>query len=333
MTEGHVPDFGQLTMTEIVRLQGLLQQELTRRFERQVVLVFSDIVDSTPYCARYGDAAGRQMQQLHIDLLEQCIGRFQGRVVDVAGDGAFLVFSAAEAAVQSMVAVQGLVSQANLVRASAHQLRLRVGLHWGPVLTDGAIVSGDSVNLCARIAASAAIGEIRLTRAAFQQLGSAERMQCRALGAVQLKGVNDAIEVLAYDWRDRSRFPTQLRIAETDEVIVLPDRDLITFGRLREYEGLAANDVVLTHPDPLRARQISRWHFELRRSVDGLCLRSLSDTGTAVNGEPAPKGQDISIKPDDRIRLADALTLVVLHPASAGTDDASRTMLFPDDAA
>jgi len=214
MTEGHVPDFGQLTMTEIVRLQGLLQQELTRRFERQVLLVFSDIVDSTPYCARYGDAAGRQMQQLHIDLLEQCIGRFQGRVVDVAGDGAFLVFSAAEAAVQSMVAVQGLVSQANLVRASAHQLRLRVGLHWGPVLTDGAIVSGDSVNLCARIAASAAIGEIRLTRAAFQQLGSAERMQCRALGAVQLKGVNDAIEVLAYDWRDRSRFPTQLRIVD-----------------------------------------------------------------------------------------------------------------------
>ncbi len=333
MTEGRVPDFGQLTMTEIVRLQSLLQEELTRRFERQKLLVFSDIVDSTPYCARFGDAAGRQMQQLHFDLLEQGIARFEGRIVDVAGDGAFLVFADSESAARGLVAVQDLVSQANLSRASAHQLRLRMGVHWGSVLTDESVVSGDSVNLCARVAASAMVGEIRLTRAVFQQLGSAARMQCRALGTVELKGVSGPIELLAYDWRDRSQFPTQLRVDETDEVIDLPNLDIISFGRLREHEGFVANDVVLTHPDPLRARQISRWHFELRRNANGLCLRSLSDTVTEVNGKPASKGQDVSIKPDDRIRLAGALTLVVLPPSGLGSDDASRTMLFPDNIA
>lgn len=341
MTDIRAPDPGQLSrlsMTEIVRLQSLLQQELTRRFERRMLLVFSDIVGSTPYCARFGDAAGRQMQQLHFDLLEQAAGPFRGRIVDTAGDGAFLVFADAQAAMQGVVAVQRLVSQANLSRAHAHQLQLRVGLHWGAVLTDGAAVSGDAVNLCARVAASAVAGEIRLTREVFQELGSAGRMQCRALGTVELKGVSGPIEVLALDWRDRSQFPTQLRIEETGEVIDLPLLDIITFGRLREHEGMPANDVVLAHPEPLLARHISRWHFELRRGADGFCMRSLSDTVTEVNGRPAPKGQDVPVKPGDRIRLADALTLLALQPPALGAEDAGLTMVrrvsgaAPDDA-
>jgi class 3 adenylate cyclase len=342
MTDIRVPGPGQLSrlsMTEIVRLQSLLQQELTRRFERRMLLVFSDIVGSTPYCARFGDAAGRQMQQLHFDLLEQAAGPFRGRIVDTAGDGAFLVFADAQAAMQGVVAVQRLVSQANLSRAHAHQLQLRVGLHWGAVLTDGAAVSGDAVNLCARVAASAVAGEIRLTREVFQELGSAGRMQCRALGTVELKGVSGRIEVLALDWRDRSQFPTQLRIEETGEVIDLPLLDIITFGRLREHEGMPANDVVLAHPEPLLARHISRWHFELRRGADGFCMRSLSDTVTEVNGRPAPKGHDVPVKPGDRIRLADALTLLALQPPALGAEDAGLTMVrrasgaAPDDAA
>jgi hypothetical protein len=38
-------DFSTLGMTEIIRLQNTLQQELIRRFERRAALVFSDIAD------------------------------------------------------------------------------------------------------------------------------------------------------------------------------------------------------------------------------------------------------------------------------------------------
>ena len=320
-------DLSQLSMTEIIRYQGLLQQELTRRFERQMVLVFSDIVGSTPYFARFGDAAGRQLQQLHYDLLLQGITPHGGRVVDTAGDGAFIVFDNATAAVQGVVAVQRAVSQANLGRSRPHQLQLRMGLHWGPVLTDGTTVSGDSVNLCARVASSSEIGEIRLTRELFHELGSAARVLCQPVGAVELKGVTRAVEVLRLEWRDRSQFPTQLRLEPSGEVIDLPAQDIISFGRLREHEGAPANDVVLTHPDPQMARHISRWHFELRRGPQGYCLRSLSDTVTEVNGTPAPKGQDVLVKPGARIQLAGALGLVLLPPATTTSDDDARTMI------
>ncbi len=333
MKDSHVPDFGpldKLSMTEIVRLQNLLQQELTRRFERRMLLLFSDIVGSTPYCARFGDAAGRQMQQLHYDMLEQGTSRFDGRIVDTAGDGAFLVFADAQTALRGVVAVQRLVSDVNLARAHAHQLRLRMGMHWGPVLSDGSAVSGDSVNLCARVVGSAAVGEVRLTREVFQELGSAARMQCHALGVVELKGVARPVELLLLDWRDRSRFPTRFCVEETQQLIELPLLDIITFGRLAEHEGMPANDVVLIHPDPLLARHISRWHFELRRGAEGFCMRGLSDAVTEVNGQPAPKGHDVPIKPGDRIRLAEVLTLVAVQASSDGADDDSATMLRPN---
>src|SRR5438067_13403838 len=100
-------------MAEIIRLQKELQLELTRRFQRQAALEFSDIVGSTEYFARFGDAPGRQLQQLHVDRVGECLGRHQGRLVDTAGDGAFLTFPAADA----LMELQSAVSRANAARS------------------------------------------------------------------------------------------------------------------------------------------------------------------------------------------------------------------------
>ena len=243
-------DFSTLSMTEIIRQQNLLQQELTRRFERRMTLVFSDIVGSTPYFARFGDAAGFQLQQRHMDLLNSCLPAREGRIVDTAGDGAFVAFPTADAATNALIEFQQLISRENATRARDHQLQVRIGVHCGPVLTDGEVFSGDAVNLCARVASSASPGEIRLTREVFQDLALTHRLNCRPLGPVDLKGLSRQIELLNLDWRDHSMFPTLFRIEETGEEVLLPQQDIISFGRLREHEGTLANDVVLTLPDP-----------------------------------------------------------------------------------
>ena len=320
-------DFSTLSMTEIIRLQNLLQQELTRRFERPLAIAFSDIVGSTPYFARFGDAAGRQLQQLHIDLLNECLPRQHGRLVDTAGDGAFLAFPAADAAIVALMEFQNLISRENMQRARDHQLQVRIGVHWGPVLTDGEIVSGDSVNLCARVAASSNIGEIRVTREVFQDLALAHRLNCRPVGPVELKGVSRQVELLAFDWRDHSTFPSMIRIEETNEQITLPQQDIISFGRLREHEGTAANDVVLTLDDPQQARQISRWHFELRRFPDGFRLRPVSEGVTEVDGEPITKGSEVLVKPGAKIRVARVLTLTLASAPRNVQQNADETRL------
>jgi class 3 adenylate cyclase len=319
-------DFAALSMTEIVRLQNQLQQELTRRFERHIALVFSDIVGSTAYFARFGDAAGSQLQQLHFDLLGRCLPDRGGRVVDTSGDGAFVTFPTANAATDALIEFQQLVSRENVSRARDRQLQVRMGIHWGPVLTDGVVFSGDAVNLCSRVAASAGSGEVRITREVFHELAATHRLNCRPLGAFEFKGVSRQVEVFMLDWRDHTQFATHFRIEETGEEITLPQQDLISFGRLAEHEGTVANDIVLSLPDPLQTRQISRWHFELRRFGDGFRVRSVSDGATEVDGAMIAKDQEVMIKPGSKIRVAHILTLAFASPHAhnvAGGSDAT----------
>jgi class 3 adenylate cyclase len=321
-------ELGNLTLTDIIRLQSQLQQELSRRFERPLLMVFSDMVGSTPYFARHGDAMGRQMHQRHFDLLTQGFGPNGGRIVDAVGDGAFCAFPTANSGVRGVIAFHQEMARDNMLRARAHQLSVRIGLHWGSVLTDGVAVTGDAVHVAARVARVSEPGGTCLTRQVFQELDAAQRLMCHALGQRALKGLAQPVELLELDWRDPVAFPRRLLIEETGEWLDLPQQDIVSFGRLFEHEGSRANDIVLVHPEPEHARLISRWHFELRRVADGLRLRPLSDSQTSVDGNRIDKGTDAPVRSGSRIRVADTLTLRMVGSAlDLPDDDDSATMI------
>jgi len=307
-------DPADLSMTEIIRLQTLLSQELARRFEASLALAFSDIVGSTAYFARFGDEAGRQLQQLFFDQLAACVSAYGGRIVDTAGDGAFTCFPSASAATEAMTALLQRLSEENEHRSRDQQLVLRIGLHWGHVLTDGVQVTGDAVNLCARIAASADPGQIRLSRELFQELRAEHRLLCRRVGAVPLKGLSRDFELLCLEWRDPMRFPSVLLIQETGQRIPLAAQDILSLGRLEMMEGMSANDIVLTLPDEEATRRISRWHCELRRRPTGYVLRAVSSQSTIVDGQPVARGEDLPIVPGSVVVLSGVMTLRFFSP-------------------
>jgi class 3 adenylate cyclase len=302
-------DTDSLTLTQIIQLQTELSQALQRRFERRLALGFTDVAGSTEYFARYGDEAGRRLVQRHLDLVSRMVPLAGGRIVDTAGDGAFTCFPNVESARQAMVGLQQSIMKENLHFKREEQLVVRCGIHYGPVLTDGVVVSGDAVNVCARVMASATGGEIRVTRAVFNELSPNNRIPCRDRKMVEMKGISQPVEVLMLDWRDTSQFPASVRVSETGEEFQLPDQDLISFGRLREINGIPANDIVLELPDQRQTLQISRWQFELRRSPEGFRLRPLSDQLTEVEGEAVAKGSEVLLRPGMTVRLAGLMTL------------------------
>jgi class 3 adenylate cyclase len=304
-------DFSGLTLTEMIRLREALSEDIRRRFERRTAVAFSDVVGSTTYFARFGDNAGRALQQRHLDLLAIGLAEAEGRIVDTAGDGAFLRFPTVDQAIVALAAHQTRIVQSNETRAPEHHLEVRVGVHFGPVLMDETIVSGDAVNLCARVTGTADASSIRLTKAAFSELSSGRRPRCRVLGAVPLKGIADPVELLEYEWRDTVHFPTAVFVEETKARYRLPQRDRITFGRLPEHDGVRANDIILTHPDATILARLSRWHFELHRRQDGYYLKPVSEQQkTEVDGVPVPRGESALIRPGSRVRVGGVLTLV-----------------------
>ena len=312
-----------LSMTEVIRLQDRLSQDLKRRFEQQVALGFSDIVGSTPYFARFGDEAGRKLQQRHYDFVQRATAATGGRVVDTAGDGVFLAFPTADAAARSFIDLHARISEDNLSRSRDQQLQVRIGFHYGSVLTDGEQVTGDAVNLASRVAGTADPGEIRLTRDAFRELSNAAyRISCRSLGPTPVKGVQHPVDLLSLVWRDGTVFPDVIRIHETAQDIPLPSQDVITFGRLADADGAIGNDVVLALGTDEQTRKISRWQFELRRYPDGFRLRPVSDQITEVDGQVIARGAEAAIRPGSRVRVARAATLEFISrtgvPLAAG---------------
>jgi class 3 adenylate cyclase len=318
---------GTLSMAEVIRLQELLSRELRRRFEKELALVFSDVVGSTDHFARFGDEAGRRLQQRHFDLLGPPVLAGGGRIVETGGDGAFIVFPSVEAAARALIELEQAILRDNLMTAQQQQLRVRVGLHWGQVLSDETHVTGDSVNLAARITASAAAGEIRITREAYQELPNTLRLQSRPLGPLELKGIPRLVTAFSLDWRDHDAFPDAVRIRETGEEIQLPNQDTIRFGRLKESDGVPANDVVLLLPDETATRKISRWHFELRRHPDAFVLRSVSEQPTEIDGVPLAKGAEVPIRPGSVVRVGQVVTLEFIGgPASSARDAEDATL-------
>ncbi len=311
----------ELSMTEIIRLQDTLSKALVRRFEKRLALAFSDIVGSTAYFSKYGNEPGKKLQQRHVDLLQRVLPNAQGRIVDTAGDGAFFCFPDLNAAARANVDFLRLIANDNEGRPPEHRLQVRLGLHYGPALTDGAQVSGDAVNLCARIAATSAASELRLSPNAYRELTDiALRLRCRRLKQVSLKGIAEPIELLVLEWLDPTLFPATVRLDSGVEVR-LPSLDVIRFGRLKEQDGATANDIILDAPDPSSSNRISRWHFELHRRSTGFVLRSVSASLTEVDGADLKKGAEAAIRPGSKVRVGGVLTLEFVGDKSVSSQE------------
>ena len=320
-------DFEHLDLTEIIRLQDRLSEVLRRRFTKSLALCFTDIVGSTPYFALHGDEAGHRLQQRHFDLVDRAFLPRGGRVVDTSGDGAFSVFPGVEAAAEALIELFRLLYDDNAGRSHEDQLQVRAGLHWGEVITNGKdVVSGESVNLCSRVAQTGGSAEIRLTREAFRELPNPLKLRCLRLSPMPLKGIPGVVEVLVLTWQDRSLFPTRVHVQETGHELPLPDQPTISFGRLADGEsGLSGNDIVLQAKEPAATLGISRFHFELRRRSDGFVLRALTPRLTEVDGAVVPNGGEARIGPGSVVRVASTLTLTFLG-ARAGEDPGLSTL-------
>lgn len=316
-----MPEFDNLSLAELLRLQDELSQVVTRRFQRGMALAFSDIVGSTAYFARFGNEAGGKLQQRHLDFLQQVLPARQGQIANTAGDGALSCFPSTAHAVDAMIAMQNAIAADNMMRERDHQTMVRVGIHYGPVLIDGGFVTGDAVNLCARITATALGAEIRLTHSAFNELPKPRRVACQPLPPAALKGITEEVSIYVLEWRDISRFPTGFVIQETGQEVRLPEQDIVSCGRLREHDGALANDIVLTLPDRELTQRISRWHLELRRGVNGLYLRQVSEGITEVNDKLVGRGQHVQIHGGDTVRVGRVMTLTFVAAAPRRSSD------------
>ena len=96
--------------------------------------------------------------------------RYEGRVVDTAGDSVFGEFDSVVNAVRCARQVQQDQAAANAGRPPEDRMDTRIGVHLGDVVVQDYQVYGDGVNIAARLEAIADPGGICISEAVYQQI-------------------------------------------------------------------------------------------------------------------------------------------------------------------
>src|SRR6516165_8692352 len=93
-------------------------------------------------------------------ILGRFIGDHGGRIANTAGDSVLAEFGSAVDAVQCAVEAQSALAEANSGIAADRRISFRIGIHVGDVMVRAGDLSGDGVNIAARLQSLAQSGGV-----------------------------------------------------------------------------------------------------------------------------------------------------------------------------
>ena len=186
-----------LDAKRVGQLLGEEQGIAARAGERvRRTFVFTDIVGSTPLVEALGDDAWQELIRWHDQSLRAIFNRYGGAEVRQTGDGFFVAFEDAAAAIEAAVAVQRSLAEQRRSQGFAPQVR--IGLHEAEASTRAIDFAGRGVHEAARIGSLAGGGQILASVNTVQS--AASRFPLSAPRSVTLKGVSQPVDVVTIEW-------------------------------------------------------------------------------------------------------------------------------------
>jgi SARP family transcriptional regulator, regulator of embCAB operon len=158
--------------------------------------MFTDVVSSTNLLELIGDEAWHHLLSWHDQALRELFAQHEGEEVDHTGDGFFVAFSDAAAAVRCAIATQRRLREHRREHGFAPQIR--IGLHAAEAVRRAGNYTGRGVHEAARIGALGAAGEIVASKQTVD--GSAGSVPISAPRSVELKGIAEPVEVVTIEW-------------------------------------------------------------------------------------------------------------------------------------
>jgi class 3 adenylate cyclase len=158
--------------------------------------VFTDIVGSTPLVEALGDDAWQELIRWHDQTLRSVFSRYGGTEVKQTGDGFFVAFEDASAAIEAGVAVQRSLAEHRRNHGFAPQVR--IGLHEAEAAARAIDFAGRGVHVAARIGSLAAAGQILASVNTVRS--AATRYAVSESRTATLKGVSQPVDVVTIEW-------------------------------------------------------------------------------------------------------------------------------------
>lgn len=161
---------------------------------RLAAIMFTDTVGFTGLGQRDEDLMMRLLDEQR-SLVRPIFSRCRGREVKTTGDGFLAEFPSALEAVRCALEIQSALKARNGRVPGSERIQLRIGIHLGDVIHEGADVAGDAVNLASRIEPLAMPGGICVTRQVYDSVVNKVECEFESMGSPALKNVSAPVEV------------------------------------------------------------------------------------------------------------------------------------------
>lgn len=162
----------------------------------RVVILFSDIEESTALNERIGDRAWVRLISSHDKLVSGLVKRRSGYVVKSQGDGFMIAFARAEQAVRCGIDLQSELHR-NAKRKRHEDIRVRISIHMGRSVRRGDDLFGRNVAMAARVAAQAVGGQILVSEPVREALRDCDDIRFYEGRDVELKGFSGSHRLFA----------------------------------------------------------------------------------------------------------------------------------------
>jgi adenylate cyclase len=162
----------------------------------RVVIMFSDIEESTALNERIGDRAWVRLISSHDKLVEGLVKRHSGHVVKSQGDGFMIAFARPEQAVRCAIDLQHALRR-DAKRKRHAEIRVRIGIHMGRSVRRGDDLFGRNVAMAARVAAEAVGGQVLVSQPVRDTLRDCDGLTFDEGRDVALKGFSGSYRLFA----------------------------------------------------------------------------------------------------------------------------------------
>ncbi|MBV9319353.1 MAG: adenylate/guanylate cyclase domain-containing protein [Mycobacterium sp.] len=167
----------------------------------RVVLLFSDIEESTALNERIGDRAWAKLIGDHDKLIRKFVQARSGHVVKSQGDGFMIAFAEPEQAVRCAADIQRAL-ETNAKHKRRNAVRVRIGIHMGRSVRRGDDLFGRNVAMAARVANEAQGGEILVSEAVRDAVSDCDDISVDEGRDVDLKGFSGTHHLYAVSTSD-----------------------------------------------------------------------------------------------------------------------------------
>jgi len=267
--------------------------------DKELVILFADVVGSTRLFEVLGDLAARDKVAVCVDIMRGATEQHGGAVVKTMGDEILATFedcdSAMDAAVQMQVAIAGHPD----LDINGQHIAIRIGCHFGPVVLETRDVFGAAVHTANRMTSQAKAGQIIITDSIYARLSDEWRSITRQVDVAVPRGQQGEVTIYEVLWQhgdatsvlphigtitDQHR-PFRIRLTYLGEELTLDDRERssATLGRGQE------NDLVI------KGNLVSRLHARIEAGKNRFMLIDQSTNGSFVQGQ---NGDDAFVRRD-----------------------------------